>query len=86
MISLTTSCRSWNIVDLVNEISSLRPDLQFNGYPQGFTNSAINSKGSCRPKKDEKPLGSVYIPYVKGVSESVQTYRESIQHQDDLQN
>jgi hypothetical protein len=28
----------------------------------------INSKGSSRPNKEEKPLGSVYVPYVKGVS------------------
>jgi hypothetical protein len=56
-------------VDLVNEISSLRPDLQLNGYSQGFIDSVINSKGSNLLSKQEKPLGSVYIPYVKGVSE-----------------
>jgi hypothetical protein len=28
-----------------------------------------NSKGSSHPNTEEKPLGSVYIPYVKGVSE-----------------
>jgi hypothetical protein len=31
--------------------------------------SVINSKGSSRMNKEEKPLGCVYIPYVKGVSE-----------------
>jgi hypothetical protein len=45
--------------------------LQLNGYPQGFIDSVSNSKGSSRPNKEEKPLGSVYIPYVKGVSEKV---------------
>jgi hypothetical protein len=39
------------------------------GYPQGFTDSVINSKGRSRPNKQQKLLGSVYIPYVKGVSE-----------------
>jgi hypothetical protein len=29
----------------------------------------INSKGSSPPNKEEKPLGSVYNPYMKGVSE-----------------
>jgi predicted GIY-YIG superfamily endonuclease len=29
----------------------------------------INSKGSSRLNKEEKPLGCVYIPYVKGFSE-----------------
>jgi hypothetical protein len=31
----------------------------------------INSKGSSRPNKEENPLGSMYIPYVKGVSEKL---------------
>jgi hypothetical protein len=55
--------------DLIKEISSLRNDLQLNGYPQGFVDSAINSKGSGRLNEEQKPLGSEYIPYVKGVSE-----------------
>jgi hypothetical protein len=54
---------------LFNEISSLRNDLQLKGYPKGFIGSVINSKGSSHPNKEEKRLGSVYIPYVKGVSE-----------------
>jgi hypothetical protein len=29
----------------------------------------IKSKGNSRQNKEQKPLGSVYIPYVKGVSE-----------------
>jgi hypothetical protein len=28
----------------------------------------INSKGTSPPKKEERPLSSLYIPYVKGVS------------------
>jgi hypothetical protein len=56
--------------DLVKEINNLRHDLQLNGYLQGFIDSVINSKGSSRPKKEEKPLCPLYIPYVKGVSET----------------
>jgi hypothetical protein len=56
--------------DLPKEISSLRRDLQLNGYPQDFIDSIINSKGSSRLNKEQKPLSSVYIPYVKGVSRS----------------
>jgi hypothetical protein len=55
--------------DLFNEISNLKRDLQLNGYPQGFIDSVINFKGSSHPNTEEKPLGSVYIPHVKGVSE-----------------
>jgi hypothetical protein len=55
--------------DLLNEISNLKHDFQLNGYPQGFIDSVINSKGSSHPNTEEKPLGSVYIPHVKGVSE-----------------
>jgi hypothetical protein len=54
---------------MVNEIENLRRDFQLNGYPQGFIDSVINSEGSSQPNKEEKPLGSVSIPYVKGVSE-----------------
>jgi hypothetical protein len=45
------------------------PNLHLNGYPQGFNDSVINSKDSSRLNEEQKPLGSVYIPYVKGVSE-----------------
>jgi hypothetical protein len=55
--------------DLFNEVSSLRSDLQPSGYPQGFTGSAIICNGSGRLNKEQKRLGSVYIPYVKTVSE-----------------
>jgi hypothetical protein len=51
------------------ELVNLRRDLQLNSYPQGFSDSTINSKGSSHLNKKEKPLGSVYIPYVKDVSE-----------------
>ncbi|PNF31066.1 hypothetical protein B7P43_G17441 [Cryptotermes secundus] len=54
--------------DLVKEIN-LRHDLQLNSYPKGFIHSVINSKGSRRPKKEKNPQCSVYIPYMKGVSE-----------------
>jgi hypothetical protein len=65
---LTFECKiqSW---DFINEMSSLRRDLQLNGYPQGLIDSVINSKDSSRQNKEQKPLGSVYIPHVKGVSE-----------------
>jgi hypothetical protein len=63
----STICQEWQ--DLDKEIISLRSDLQFNGSPQDFIDSAIYSKDSGRLNKEQKPLGSVYIPYVKGVSE-----------------
>jgi hypothetical protein len=63
----STICQEWQ--GLLNKISSLRCDLQVNSYSQGFIASVIDSKGSNCPNKEEKPLGSVYIPYVKDVSE-----------------
>jgi hypothetical protein len=54
---------------MLNEISSLRHDLQLNDYPQVFNDSAINSKRINHQSKHEKPLGSVYILYVRTVSE-----------------
>jgi hypothetical protein len=55
--------------DLVKELSNLTRDLHLNGHPQGFIYSVINSKDSSHLNKEQKPLGSVYIPNVKGVSE-----------------
>jgi hypothetical protein len=40
-----------------------------NSYPLGFIDSVINLEGSNLPSKEVKPLGSLCIPYVKGVSE-----------------
>jgi hypothetical protein len=37
--------------------------------PKLFIDSVINSKGRIRMNEEQKPLSSVYIPYVKGVSE-----------------
>jgi hypothetical protein len=69
----STTCQQWQ--DPVNVISNLRCDLQLNRYPQGFIDSVINSKGSSCPNKEEKPLGSVYSPYVQGVSEKFEHTR-----------
>jgi hypothetical protein len=57
--------------DLFDEISSLRRDLQLSSCPQGFTDSVINSNGSSRRNKEGKPMGSVYIPCMKAVSEKL---------------
>jgi hypothetical protein len=54
--------------NLSSEISNLRYD-QLSGYSEGFIDFVINSKGSSRLNKEEKSLGPVYIPYVKGVLE-----------------
>jgi hypothetical protein len=40
-----------------------------NGYPKQFIDSVLKSRSSSRLEKEEKPLGSVFIPYVKGISE-----------------
>jgi hypothetical protein len=62
--------------DLDYEISSLRCNLQLNGYHRSFIDLVINLKGNSPPKKKEvKPPGSVYIPCVKGVSEKFKHIR-----------
>jgi hypothetical protein len=62
-------------LDLCNETSSYKRDIQLNSYCQGFTDSVINSKGSSHLSGEEKPLGYVYIPHVKGVSEKFKCIR-----------
>jgi hypothetical protein len=70
------SARCQDRQDLVKEISRLRSDIQLNSYLQSFIDSDINSKGSSRLNKEQKSLGSVYIPYVKGVSEKFKHVRK----------
>jgi hypothetical protein len=48
----------------------LRRDLKLSGYSQVFTDSIIRSKGNSQKKEEEKNLGTVYIPYVKDISET----------------
>jgi hypothetical protein len=57
--------------DLFNEIKNMRRDLKLSGYQQRFIESVLKSGGSCRPEEEErkKPLGLVFIPNVKGISE-----------------
>jgi hypothetical protein len=73
----STTWQVWQ--GLFNKIRCLRCDLQVNGYPQGFTDSVMDSKGSSCPNKEERPLGSVYVyPICEGCFRKVQTYREPI--------
>jgi hypothetical protein len=53
------------------EWKHLRRNIQLSSYPQGFTDSDINSKGSSHLNKNKKPLGFVYITYVKCISETL---------------
>jgi hypothetical protein len=53
------------------EINTLKRDLQLNGYFEGFINSVIISKDRRHQKGEDKPLGTIYIPYVKGISEKL---------------
>jgi hypothetical protein len=55
--------------DILKEISNLRSDLQLRGYPDQFTDSVLTSRRNSRPEEEKKPLGSVIIPYMKGISE-----------------
>jgi hypothetical protein len=50
---------------LVKGVSSLRRDLQLNGYFRGPTDLV------SRPNTEDNPLGSAYIPRVKDVSEKL---------------
>jgi hypothetical protein len=60
---------------MLNEISSLRYDLQLNGYPHGFVDSVINSKSNSRPNKEAKPshMGRVFqrSSNVQGLDEAL---------------
>jgi hypothetical protein len=47
----------------------LRSDIQLSGYPELSIDSALTSRRNIRPEEEKKALGSVIIPYVKGISE-----------------
>jgi hypothetical protein len=64
---------------LFKETDNLTYDLQLGDYPQSFIDLVINSKCSS-PGKGKNPLGSVYIPYMKGISGKYQMYIELLQH------
>jgi hypothetical protein len=76
MANLESSQKSFRhmprLQDLCNEISRLRRDPQMKGYPQVFIYSVINSKRRYLQTKEETRLGSVYIPYMKGLSQKLQ--------------
>jgi hypothetical protein len=56
--------------DLAQEVNNLKYDLQLNGFPTKLINSVIkNTGGNNRLRNDVKPIGSVVIPYVKGISD-----------------
>jgi hypothetical protein len=55
--------------DIFNETDNMRRDLQHNRYLQHFVDSVINSMGSSHPDKAVNTLGSLYIHYVKSISE-----------------
>jgi hypothetical protein len=54
---------------LAHEVNNLKHDLQLNVFPPKLINSVINNNGGKnRLRNDVKPIGSVVIPYVKGIS------------------
>jgi hypothetical protein len=55
---------------LAHEVNTLKHDLQLNGFPLKIINSVINNTGGKkRLRNDVKPIGSVVILYVKGISD-----------------
>jgi hypothetical protein len=55
---------------LAHEVNNLKHDLQLNGFPPKLINTVINNTGGNNQLRNEvKPIGSVVIPYVKGISD-----------------
>jgi predicted GIY-YIG superfamily endonuclease len=55
---------------LAHEVNNLKHDLQLNGFPPKLINTVINNTGgNNRLRNEVKPIGSVVIPYVKGISD-----------------
>jgi hypothetical protein len=56
--------------DLAHEVNDLKHDFELNGFPPKLINTDINNTGGDNRLRNEvKPIGSVVIPYVKGISE-----------------
>jgi hypothetical protein len=56
------------------EIIHLRREFRINGYPRSFIDSAFKTKSLTRPEQDYR--GTIYISYVKGVSEKIKRIAE----------
>jgi hypothetical protein len=55
---------------LAHEVNNLKHDLKPNGFPPKLMNIVINNTGgNNRLRNKVKPIGSVVIPYVKGISD-----------------
>jgi hypothetical protein len=64
----TIICRK--LQDLAHEVNNLKHDFQLNGFPPKLINSVINNTGGKnRLRNDVKPIGSMVIPYVRGISD-----------------
>jgi hypothetical protein len=56
--------------DFAYEVNNFKHDLQLNGFPPKLINTIINNTGgNNRLRNEVKPIGSVVIPYVKGISD-----------------
>jgi hypothetical protein len=56
--------------DFLNEVKKIKHELVLSGYPSVSVDSIINGPTTrSRPDTDITPLGTVVIPYIKGVSE-----------------
>jgi hypothetical protein len=54
---------------LAHEVKNLKHDLQLNGFPQNSSTQSSIIPGKNQLRNDVKPIGSVVIPYVKGISD-----------------
>jgi hypothetical protein len=67
--------------DLINEVDKLKYDLRLNGYPLNFIDLSINkSVGRIGPENEKTRRGSVVIPHMKGTSEKLENFRESLRY------
>jgi hypothetical protein len=55
--------------DLAHELNNPKHDLQLNGFPPKLINSVNNTWGKNRLRNDVKLIGSLVIPYAKGISD-----------------